>query len=180
MDERLKRAEAVELAGRKALVRAKAGRRWNRVAEEIFFGELALTANVLHSAEAAGMTGVAAYRRRKVNPAFAVRWLAALDEGYAALEMLMLRHALEGVERTETVIDADGTVKEEKRVRTFPHGVGMRLLQSHRETVERYRAMESMRVVRDPGAIARIHEALDLVGARLRLGAPEEEEEVDG
>ncbi len=171
MDERGERAAAVEAARKDALRRAKTGRRWTREAEDIFFMELALTANVKHSVDAAGMTDRAAYSRRKTHPAFAARWLEALDEGYAALELLMLRHSLKGAERTETFSGADGKVRHKKSVHSFPHGVAMRLIQSHRETVERYRAMAAAREDDDPAATALIREELDRVRARLRADA---------
>lgn len=179
MDKRVKSAEAVADERKGALRRAAKARRWTGKAEEIFFAELALTANITHAARRAGMTGHGAHERRRVDAAFAARWLEALDEGYAALELLMLDQSLHGAERIETVRDADGNVKQEKSVRSFPHAIAMRLLQSHRETVERYRAMEAMRGD-DPTAIARVREELDRVEARLRDELSDEGEPGDG
>ncbi|MCE7798661.1 hypothetical protein LWE61_19190 [Sphingobium sufflavum] len=168
MSERGKRVADRKAAGRKdALLRSRKGWRWTKRAEDRFFAELALTANISHAAKQVGTSGQGAHARRRSNAAFAARWLEALDEGYAALEMLMLDQSLHGAERTETVRDAEGKVKQEKSVRSFPHAVAIRLLQSHRETVERYRGMAAQRIEDDPAAVARFHEELDRVQARL-------------
>ncbi|MFT3967714.1 MAG: hypothetical protein QM690_17715 [Sphingobium sp.] len=152
---------------RRALRNACMSRRWSAAREAVFFTELAETANVTHAAERAGMSSRAAHVRRQRDAGFAARWMAALEAGYFRLEMLMLHHALEGSERTETVRDGDGRVKQVKTVRSHPHGVAMRLLQAHRETVERFRAMEAMRDASDPQLVEKVRAELARVRARL-------------
>lgn len=152
----------------RALRSARMSRRWTEAREAVFFAELAATANVTHAAEQAGMSSASAHNRRRSEPGFALRWLQALDQGYAELEVLMLRQSLEGTERTEVVTDGEGTVKQVKTVRSFPHATAMRLLQSHRETVERYRAMAAMRG-HDPAVIERVRAELAKVRARLAV-----------
>ncbi|HEX7856692.1 MAG TPA: hypothetical protein VF503_23685 [Sphingobium sp.] len=163
-----------------ALRKARLNRRWNAAREAIFFAELAATANVSHAARQAGMTGSAAHVRRQKNPAFAAQWMKALEAGYAALEALLLDQSLNGVEQTETVTGPDGAIKQVKTVRSFPHAVAIRLLQGHRETVERYRAMEAMRAGNDPQMVAKIRAALAQVRARLEEADVHELEEDDG
>ena len=79
------------------LVRIK-GRRWSDAAEARFLDHLAASCNVTAAAEVAGFTRVAIYRRRRKDPAFAQRWQAALEQGYARIEALLLRRAEEALE----------------------------------------------------------------------------------
>lgn len=79
------------------LVRSS-GRRWSDAAEARFLDHLAATCNVTASADAAGFTRVAIYKRRRRDSAFAERWQAALDQGYARIEALVLRRIEEALE----------------------------------------------------------------------------------
>lgn len=74
------------------------GRRWSDAAEARFLDHLAATCNVTASADAAGFTRVAIYKRRRRDSAFAERWQAALDQGYARIEALVLRRIEEALE----------------------------------------------------------------------------------
>lgn len=176
-DERMTRAAEMGPVRMAALRRAKAYRRWGRETEEIFFDELAQTANITHAAQMAGKTTRSARYRRRVCPDFAARWLEALSEGYAMLELLMLNHALHGVDRVETMRDAKGKVKQEKTVRSYPHIVAMRLLQAHREEVERYRAIEMTPVAHDPASVERIR--AEMARIRIRLTGPDDDMDDD-
>lgn len=147
-----------------------AKRRWSSARETLFFEELTATCNVSHAATRAGMTARAAYYRRKCSPAFAARWVEALEAGYAALEMALLHQTINGSERVETVSAEDGTVRQVKTVRSFPHAVAIRLLQTHREAVERFRALDGARDGGDPQLTARIRAELAQVRARLGNG----------
>lgn len=73
-------------------VRSK-GKRWTEAAEEKFLDLLAATSNVTLSAAETGFSREAIYRRRRNDAGFAARWQAALDQGYARLEMLIVRVA---------------------------------------------------------------------------------------
>jgi hypothetical protein len=55
-----------------------------------FFVTLAETCNVTRAAKAAGFCTDWAYRRRKRDAAFRNAWLAAVREGYAKLELVLL------------------------------------------------------------------------------------------
>ncbi len=76
-------------AGRPCVVRAGPGR-WSVAGERAFLAELTATANVKAAARAAGVSAQAAYNRRRQWPAFAAAWDAALAEGYARIEMLLV------------------------------------------------------------------------------------------
>lgn len=145
---------------------------WTKAREAAFFAELGASANVTRSAAAAGMSVRAAHLRRQRNPAFAAAWLAALDQGYAELEALLLRQAMDGTERVETVVDEAGQVKQTKTVRSFPHGVAMRLFLCHRDAVERYRIMMAAGAEDDPALAAKIRAEMARVRERL-MGAGE-------
>jgi hypothetical protein len=61
----------------------------------VFLDHLAATCNVMLSAKACGFSPQAVYRRRRIDPAFMARWDAALGQGYAHLEALMVQRAIE-------------------------------------------------------------------------------------
>lgn len=74
------------------------GKRWSDEAEARFLDVLAASCNVSASAEAAGFSKEALYRRRRTDPGFAQRWQAALDQGYARIELLLVQRAGEALE----------------------------------------------------------------------------------
>lgn len=136
--------------------------RWSKGRTVRFLAVLAATTNVSEAARAVGMTASSAYERKRRDTAFAGAWAEALEIGFAELEMLLLRQALRGSERTETVTDSDsGKVRQVKTVHAYPVAVAMRLLIAHREEVERYRTARGV----DP-AVA--NEAAERVRAELR------------
>lgn len=149
--------------------RAYRRRQWTAARTDLFFAQLAETVNVTRAAERADIPVSSVYLRRRKDPAFAARWLEALDEGYARLEMLLLEQSVNGFERVETVADGDGAVKQVKTVRSFPHGVALTLLRLHRDTVQRYRAMKGADAgQRETGE--RLRAELARVRARLKEG----------
>lgn len=74
------------------------GGRWSDEAETAFLDHLAATCNVELSAKACGFSPQTVYRRRRTDPTFARRWDEALKQGYAALEALLARRAIEAFE----------------------------------------------------------------------------------
>lgn len=88
------------LTGRAQRVKTD-GYQWSEEAEEAFFDHLATSCNVRASAEAVGFTTFTVYRQRRLRPEFAARWQAALEQGYARLEIALVEAAndtLEGLE----------------------------------------------------------------------------------
>lgn len=83
---------------------------WTDEAEALFLSHLASSCNVAASAAAAGFSAVTAYNHRRCDPAFARKWQAALDQGYARLEMELVRHAADMVENFE--VDPDAPFKQ--------------------------------------------------------------------
>lgn len=80
---------------------------WTDEAERIFLDHLAASCNVSAAAAASGFSAVTAYNHRRNDPGFAARWQAALDQGYARLEMELVRTAndyLEGLDISELPI----------------------------------------------------------------------------
>lgn len=69
------------------------GAMWSEAAEEQFFDLLAATANVSLACGETGFTTPTVYRLRRMRPDFAARWAAALDQGYARLEMTLVETA---------------------------------------------------------------------------------------
>ena len=74
------------------------GARWTGQAEAMFLDSLAASCNVTASAQAAGFTTFSIYRQRRRDPAFALRWQAALEQGYARIEMALVRRAADALE----------------------------------------------------------------------------------
>jgi hypothetical protein len=149
-------------------------RRWTKAKEAIFFEALAATANVAHSARAAG-----AYLRKKRDPAFAAAWREALEVGFAELELQLLRHSLNGCERTETVVDgASGEVKQIKTVHSFPHVLAFRLFVLHQAEVARYRQFEAAAQGGDGTAAERVRAEMAKIRARL-FGEDDGEDDED-
>ena len=77
---------------------ASTGKRWNDAAEAVFLDRLATTCNVTASADAAGFSPEALYRRRRNDTAFAQLWQAALEQGYSRIEALLVRRAEDALE----------------------------------------------------------------------------------
>jgi len=74
------------------------GSRWTDEAEARFLDQLAASCNVTLSAKATGFSREAIYKRRRNDPGFAERWQAALEQGYARIEMLLVQRATETLE----------------------------------------------------------------------------------
>ena len=95
------------------------GKRWSDEAEALFLDHLAATCNVTAAAEACGFSGAALYYRRRNDPAFAKRWQAALEIGYAHIEALLLQRAIEALETfapDPTVAIAEPAFKEARQL----------------------------------------------------------------
>lgn len=103
------------------------GKRWTDEAEALFLDHLAATCNVTLSAAEAGFSKEAIYKRRRSDPSFAERWQAALDQGYARIEMMLVKAAtdtLAGVALDPETPIPPMTVKE-----------AINILQLHRASV---------------------------------------------
>ena len=74
------------------------GKRWSDEAEKRFLDHLAASCNVTTSAAATGFSTAAIYKRRRDDPGFADRWQAALEQGYARIEMALVRSAADTME----------------------------------------------------------------------------------
>jgi hypothetical protein len=101
----------------------KSNRHWRG----FFLAALAETSNVTAASAAAGVHPSRPYKVRRLEPAFAREWRAALLEGYEHLEMELL-HRLRFGEPKDAVAKFDNTA-------------ALRLLGLHRETVARERAI---------------------------------------
>lgn len=78
---------------------------WSEEAEALFFDVLAASCNVIASAAAVGFTHTTVYRLRRLRADFAEKWQAALEQGYARLEMALVQAAADSLEGVE--FDAD-------------------------------------------------------------------------
>jgi len=114
---------------------------------ETFFLTLADTCNVVRSAKTAGFAANWAYRRRKFDAAFRNGWMAAVREGYAKLELVLLERAMKGTPKL--VKTARGT---DRVMREYSTALAVALLRRHAETADSaaYEPGEDeMREVRD-------------------------------
>ena len=79
--------------------RVRGHKHWCDEDEELFLDCLAATCNVELACEQADVSHTTVYRQRRERADFALKWQAALEQGYAALEMGLVeaaRRALSG------------------------------------------------------------------------------------
>lgn len=138
---------------------------------ETFFATIADTCNVVRSAKAAGFTANWAYRRRKFDAAFRNGWAAAVREGYAKLELVLLERAMKGTPKL--VRTAKGS---DRVMREYSTALAVALLRRHADTADSATyepGEEELREIRE-----RILEKLE--GLRRRDLAADEEIEIKG
>jgi hypothetical protein len=73
------------------------GHRWSDESEALFLDHLAASCNVTLAANEVGFSRPALYQQRRNSLAFAEKWQAALEQGYANLEMELVRTANESL-----------------------------------------------------------------------------------
>ncbi|MCA0209550.1 MAG: hypothetical protein LCH74_10855 [Proteobacteria bacterium] len=74
---------------------------WRHISDlqkQAFLEVLAESCHVRRAAAAAGFTPSAAYSLRRRDPSFAEAWQAALESGYARLEMALVERAIQTIE----------------------------------------------------------------------------------
>lgn len=98
---------------------------------ETFFAELADSCNVVRSAKAAGFSANWAYRKRRADAAFRNGWAAAVRDGYAKLELVLLERAMKGTPKL--VRTARGT---DRVMREYSNPLAVALLRRHAETAD--------------------------------------------
>lgn len=132
---------------------------------ERFLAELAATSNVAAAAALAEMSVGNMYRLRRTDPAFALRWYAALAEGYDNLEMELLQHLRghdgdggKGGEERETPAEAPK--------RKLDVATALRCLTAHRESVAREKGRRAL--ADEVATIAGINAKIDAMRARAR------------
>ena len=97
----------------------------------LFFGELALTLNIAHSAKAAGVDVGTIYKRRASDPEFAAAMVVALDHAIYKAEAELYRRAVTGTEKPLTV------AREREIIREYPDPLLLGLLKAHRSDKDR-------------------------------------------
>jgi hypothetical protein len=110
---------------------------WSPEAEEMFFDALAASCNVKASAAEVGFTTFTVYRQRRLRPEFAAKWQAALEQGYARLEMALVEAAADSVSGGD--FDADRPIPK------MTAGEAVGLLKMHKAEVRGERAGRSGR-----------------------------------
>jgi hypothetical protein len=94
--QRAKRGEAGTVVRRTRWAPAqavRAQRQWCAADEDRFLDCLAATCNVQMACAEADVAPVSVYRQRRRRADFALKWQAALEQGYAALEMQLVEAA---------------------------------------------------------------------------------------
>jgi len=114
--------------GRPCIARLGPGR-WSAKVERAFLDELTASANVKAAARAAGVSAQAAYARRGKWPAFAAEWQAALAEGYARIETLLICAAT-------TTLDPEPVPEEAREGPEMSVEQAMNLFKLHRASVQ--------------------------------------------
>lgn len=124
------------------------GKRWTDNAEAKFLDALAASCNVTYAAAQTGFSTVAIYKRRANDPAFATRWQAALAQGYARIEMLLVQRATEALEGFAPDPDTpipEMTVKDAIAILNL-HGASVHGHGKHPGWRPRPRSLDEMRV----------------------------------
>jgi hypothetical protein len=67
--------------------------RWSKRKEELFFDELAATANVQRAAKAAGVSSTAVHARRLRHPLFRAKWEAVVRTAKASIDLHLVEEA---------------------------------------------------------------------------------------
>lgn len=113
---------------------------WTQRRRAKFLALLRDTCNVREAARSVRLSVTGAYDLRRRDRGFAQEWKEALEEGYAELEMALLRQSIFGSETTETTDEGrpDAPVKT-KKVHSYPHATALRLLLAHKASVDAYR-----------------------------------------
>ena len=109
-------------------LRQAAKRDWSAAKERKFLEVLAESCNVTLAA-AAGVSSTALYRHKRIDASFRRAWAEAVAVGFAELEMMLLRRALHGVERTIKGPDGEPAIMTDYNDRT-----ALALLRHHRDT----------------------------------------------
>jgi hypothetical protein len=99
---------------------------WTPRKRKIFLEHLAATSNVTASAAEAGMSGSGVYQLRLRDSLFREAWSAALEEGYARLEMMLLERCF--ATRPTPRIDGGKIVATAE---TMDPELALRLLKQH-------------------------------------------------
>lgn len=125
---------------------------WTMERRARFLEALSECCNVLEACRAAEISRNNAYALRRRDPGFAAEWAEALEQGYAELEMMLLRQSIFGSTTTETVEDGTETGRARiKTVHSYPHTTALRLLLAHRSGVEAFRDSQG---IERPGSAA--------------------------
>ena len=139
----------------------------SRARRDQFLQALGESCNVCHAARIAGTSTTSIYDLRRRDPGFAAEWAQALEQGYAELEMQLLRQSIFGSETTETVLDSAEPGREKvKTLHSYPHATGLRLLLSHRAEVTAYRQSKAAAPPSGEDLREKILQELDAVGER--------------
>lgn len=133
------------------------GWHWSDEVEMEFFDHLAASCNVTAAAAAVGFSTPTLYRFRQTRPEFAARWQAALDQGYARLELALLKAAVDTID--DVPFDADRPIPK------ITVDQAMNVLRAHRNSVLGNSALGNGRG--GPGRTVR-RRSLDEVRASIR------------
>lgn len=137
---------------------------WSEEVEAHFLDLLAATCNVRLSAEETGVGSSSVYRQRRRRADFAAKWEGALEQGYARIEMGLVRNAIEALEaefdpdRPAPRMSIDQAIKVLQAHRAAVKGVGKvsgwkaprRSVEYHRESI--LRKIAAIKAAREPGS----------------------------
>jgi hypothetical protein len=148
---------------RRTKVKAKPKREnWTAEMKRTFLANLAATANVQASIRAIGMSESAVYRLRQRSPEFRADWMAALREGYARLELMVLERAMNGTQKP--IMHAGQIIGQ---VTEYSDRLALTLLTAHREAVMGEGAAKKVSASEPEEVRRRILDKLAEMNARL-------------
>ena len=104
--------------------RVRCHSQWSEEAEDRFLDSLAANCNVEMACREAGVAHTTVYRQRRKRADFALKWQAALEQGYARLELGL-------VEAANRALSAEG-LPADSPVSPMSAETALRVLQLHR------------------------------------------------
>ena len=107
---------------------------WTKTKQQAFLDHLAATANVASATATVKFKEGAAYDYRRKSPEFRTAWQAALCEGYAKLELMMLERAMRALQPLAQGEDAPDPART--KADEYSNKLVMALLAAHRASVK--------------------------------------------
>ena len=148
---------------------------WTKARQQAFLDHLGATANVAGATKKVKFKEGASYDFRRKSSDFRIAWQAALCEGYAKLELMMLERAM--IALAPAVDDGAPTDPARAKADEYSNKLVLALLAAHRASVRGEKSEASAKAVAEtPDPRTEIERRFSEM--RSRMGAPADEQSV--